>query len=313
MKQPIDSLDSILGPSQTRYFSFGFSRFQVQVSNFSLGGQNQIRGSFSVHYDGPQRPNQQALHLGSMEYVAMGLFLAEGILIKQKRLTRHEINRSILRNLTLQIKKPMDITSGMTVPFEISIAESHQDLNSINIGLTSMELKIQNAHVRIVIDHPGPTQIDFRDFDLWPFGEGSLHRELYRQRNLELDQIYMDLQTESISAQLSRPLPYPSDVWGFSAYDNPLSPLDSVRISGQLMQVLLYTLLSKDRLDCPNIWLRSMEIDFKRPYRSDCYRVDLQFDLRQQTMLRGKAWQTVSLMSQMGNMDAKFKICHEMP
>jgi hypothetical protein len=313
MKQPIDSLDSILGPSQTRYFSFGFSRFQFQVSNFSPDCQNRIRGSFCVHYDGPQRPNQQALHLGSMEYVAMGLFLAEGILIKQKRLTRHEINRSILRNLTLQIKKSVDITSGMTVPFEISIAESHQDLNTVNIGLTSLELKVQDAQMRIVIDHPGPTQIDFRDFDIWPFGDGSLHREVYRQRNLELDQIHMDLQAESISAQLSGPLPYASDVWGFSAYDNPLSPLDCVRISGQLMQVLLYSLLSRSRIDCPNIWLRCMEIDFKRPYRSDCYRVDLQFKNRQQTLLRGKPWQTVSLMSQMGNMDAKFKICHEMP
>jgi len=313
MKQPIDSLDSVLGPSHIRYFAYGFSRFHFEVYNFHLDGNHSLIGTFSVQYDGPERPQKQSVHLGSMEYVAMGLFLAEGILIKQKRLTKHEINRSLLQNMTLHIKKSQDITPEMEVPFAISIVESRQDLNSINIGLTSLQLKIQDAEMRIVIDHPGPTQINFQDFDLWPFGGDSLHQDLYKFRNLDLEHIQLDQPKESISAQLLHPVPYPLDAWGFSAYDNPLSPLDSVRISGQLMQVLLYSLISSNRKDCPNIWLRSMHIDFKRPYRLERYRVDLQFNQRQQTMLRGRTWQTISLSSQIGNMNANFKICHEMP
>lgn len=313
MKQPIESLDSVLGPTQTRYFSYGFSRFHFQVLNFHLKGRDRMLGSFCVQYDGPARPQQQTVHLGSIEYLAMGLFLAEGILIKQMRLTRHEINRSLLKRLSIHIKKSQDLNPQLEVPFAISIVESYQDLNSINIGLTSLQLKIQDTQMRIVIDHPGPTQIDLRDFELWPFSNDSLHQDLYRFRELELEQIHLDQSEESISAQLLHPQTYGLDTWGFSAYDNPLSPLDSVRISGQLMQVLLYALISSNRKACPNIWLRSMDIDLMRPYRLERYRVDLQFNQRQQTMLRGKPWQTISLSSQIGNMNANFKICHEMP
>lgn len=313
MKQPVDSLDSVLGPAQTRYFSYGFSRFHFQVSNFRLESSDRMLGSFSIQYDGPECPQQQAVHLGSIEYVAMGLFLAEGILIKQQRLTKHEINRSLLVSLSLHIKKSYDLSPNPEVPFEVSIVESRQELDTINIGLTSLHLKIQDAELRIVIDHPGPTQIDFPDFELWPFGDGSLHRSMYKYRNLELQDIQLDRITESITAQLLHPQAYGLEVWGFSAYNNPLSPLDSVRVSGQLMQVLLYDLISSNRKDCPNIWLRSMDMDFKRSYRSDRYRVDLQFNQRQQTMLRGRPWQTITLSSEMGNINASFKICHEMP
>lgn len=270
-------------------------------------------GYFSIQYDGPERPQQQAVHLGSIEYVAMGLFLAEGILIKQKRLTKHEINRSLLVSLSLHIKKSYNLHSNPEVPFEVSIVESRQELDTINIGLTSLHLKIQDAELRIVIDHPGPTQIDFPDFEIWPLGDGSLHRSKYKFRNLELQDIQLDRNTEAITAELLHPHTYGLEVWGFSVYDNPLSPLDSVRVSGQLMQVLLYALISSNRKDCPNIWLRSMDIDFKRSYRSDRYWVDMQFNQRQQTMLRGRPWQTITLSSQMGNINASFKICHEMP
>lgn len=313
MKQLIESLDSVLGPSQTRYLSYGFSRFHFKVLNFHLEGPHRMLGSICVQYDGPERPPQQPLHIGSIEYLAMGLFLAEGILIKQVRLTRHEINRSLLKRLSIHIKRSQDLNPHVEVPFAISIVESYQDLHSINIGLTSLQLKIQDAEIRIDIDHPGPTQIDFRDFELWPFSSDSLHQDLYRFRELELEHIQLDQTEESISAQLLHPQAYGLNTWGFSAYDNPLSPLDSVRISGQLMQVLLYALISSNRKECPNIWLRSMDIDFKRPYRLERYRVDLQFNQRQQTILRGRPWQTISLSSQIGNMNANFKICHEMP
>lgn len=96
-------------------------------------------GYFSIQYDGPERPQQQAVHLGSIEYVAMGLFLAEGILIKQKRLTKHEINRSLLVSLSLHIKKSYNLHSNPEVPFEVSIVESRQELDTINIGFQQIQ------------------------------------------------------------------------------------------------------------------------------------------------------------------------------
>src|SRR5690606_19514406 len=93
---------------------------------------------------------------------------------------RHEINRSLLKRLSIHIKKSQDLNPQLEVPFAISIVESYQDLNSINIGLTSLQLKIQDAQMRIVIDHTGPTQIDLRDFELWPFSSATLHQDLYR-------------------------------------------------------------------------------------------------------------------------------------
>lgn len=313
MKQDVISLDSELGDAQKRYFSHGFSHFHFQISSFKLIGQHQMVGTVSIHYDGPQRPHHDPVHLGTMEYTAIAMFLTEGMLIKQKRLTRQEINRSLLSSISMHIKKSFTLTPDSELSFEISITDSSLNIKAINIGLTTLSIKIQDAQLHCVIDHPGPTQIGLPDFDLWPIQEQALHRQVYKFRQLNISNICLDQEKESISAQLSHPAAYPEQTWGVSSYSNCLSPLDSIMVSGQLMQVLLYRLLNSSRDQCPNIWLKGMEIQFDRPYHPASYKVDLQFLSRHSTMLKGSSWQTIQLESQIGNMHARYKICHEMP
>ncbi|MFZ4262157.1 AvrD family protein [Sphingobacterium sp. HJSM2_6] len=313
MKEEIKSLDSVLGDAKDRYFSYGFSKFHFQIQTYELLVPNQLIGTLSVCYDGPQRPQQQSVHLGSMEYVSIGLFLVEGILIKQKRLTKDEINRSLVSSLSMNIKNSHFLNTKLDIPFEATITNSKLDLSAINVGLTTIQLKIRDAILQIVIDHPGPTHIKHQDFQRWPTAENSLHQKEYKKRLLKFDHIKLDRLNESITAQLQHPQEYSSHTWGLSAYNNPLTCLDSIRVSGQLMQVLLYSILATNRNECPNIWLRSMEVALGRPYRSSVYQVELKFIRRQQSLLRGQTWQTVQLNSQIGNLNATYKICHEMP
>jgi len=313
MTQSIQEMDSILGDSNERYFSSGFSKFNYQIDNFSFATENELTGSFRVQYNGPSRPRGEQAHLGSMEYTAMSLFLAEGILLDKFRLTQNELAMSILHYLSFQIHAPLEFGADTNVPFSCRVINTENSLKAINIGLTTMEIRIAHCDIRLIIDHPGPTHISKKNFSVWPLRIHSLHKEVYKERELSISGLSIDPILQRINAKVEQPKNYKVNPWGISSSKNLLTCLDFLSVTGQLMQVLLYDILKTRRNLCPNIWLRSMEIKFSRPYQSLSYAAVVNFSSRRSVRRKGVSWQLIDLSSELGNMKGSFKICHQMP
>lgn len=312
MTQSIQEMDSILGDSNERYFSSGFSKFNYQIDKFSFT-EKELTGSLRVQYNGPSRPRGEQAHLGSMEYTAMALFLAEGILLDKFRLTQNELAMSILHYLSFQINAPLEFGADTNVHFSCRIINTENSLKAVNIGLTTMEIKIAHCDIHVVIDHPGPTLISKKNPSIWPLGNHSLHKEIYKERELSIGRLNIDPDLQTINAKVEQPKDYKANPWGISSSKNLLTCLDCLSVTGQLMQVLLYDLLKTQRSLCPNIWLRSMQIEFSRPYQSSSYTAVVNFSSIRSITRKGITWQLIDLSSEFGNMKGTFKICHQMP
>jgi len=313
MTQSIQELDMILGDQNERYFSSGFSKFNYQIHNYRFSAKKELTGSFRVQYKGPARPRNERPHLGSMEYTAMALFLAEGMLLAYLRLTDRELAMAVPYYLSLNIHAPLQLDTDTDIPFSCRVTNTENSLKAINIGLTTLEIKIANCDIRFVVDHPGPTQITTKTSSVWPSGFRWLHKDIYKERSLNINQLDINPIAETITAKLEHPESYQKKPWGISSSKNLLTPLDCVSVTGQLMQVLLYDILQTSRTICPNIWLRSMEIKFTSPYQLSSYMATVNFKSRRIITRKGKQWQLIDLSSELANMQGSFRICHQMP
>ena len=303
----------ILGDQNERYFSSGFSKFNYYIHHFLFSAEKELTGSFRVKYNGPARPRGEQPHLGSMEYTAMAIFLAEGMLSAYLRLTERELAMAVPYYLLLNIHAPSKLEGQTDIQFSCRVVNTENSLKAINIGLTTLEIRISDCDIRFVVDHPGPTQITAKKGFVWPSGSRWLYKDIYKERSLNINQLDVNPTAETIAAKIEHPKNYQKNPLGISSSKNILTPLDYLSVTGQLMQVLLYDILQTSRTICPNIWLRSMEINFSRPYQLSAYTARIHFKSRRAISLKGKQWQLIDLSSDMANMQGSFRICHQMP
>jgi hypothetical protein len=265
----------------------------------------------AASYKGPGRPRQENPHLGSMEYSAIALYLAEVHMVKISRLTRSELARAFPRDFQVKINKEITIASN---PEEICV-ECHQlssklTLDSLNGRLTVLVVKIGRTTCRITLDHPGPSQVKLREND-WPIQDGTMYSRSYRDRNTEISEIKIDESQEKISCVMQPTPTLFQELSGLGTSFDHIILTDLIGTTGQLMQVLLFRLLKTEREKCPNIWMRSMDIKFERPEKRENYRAKVNLSDRKMLKMGDHTYHSFSVISKIGNMDARFNVCHK--
>lgn len=310
MEKYYTEIDSYLGNGDSRYFSQGFKHFEFDLHTVKLSEEG-FTASITVSYKGPGRPRQENPHLGSIEYSAIALYLAEVHMVKISRLTRSELARAFPRGFQVKINKEITIVPNIE---EISV-ECHQlssklTLDSLNGSLTVLIIKIGRTACRITLDHPGPSQVKLREND-WPIEDGTMYSRSYRDRDTEISKIEFDESKEQISCTVKVTQNLFQELNGLGTSFDHIILTDLIGTTGQLMQVLLFRLLKTEREKCPNIWLRSMDIKFERPEKRENYRAKVNLSDRKMLKMGDHTYHSFSVISKIGNMDARFNVCHK--
>ncbi len=310
MEKYCTEIDSYLGNGDSRYFSQGFKHFQFDLHTVKLI-EDGFTSSIATSYKGPGRPRQENPHLGSMEYSAIALYLAEVHMVKISRLTRSELARAFPRDFQVKINKEITIVSNTEdISVECHQLSSKLTLDSLNGSLTVLVIKIGGTTCKITLDHPGPSQIKLREND-WPIEDGTLYSRSYRERDAEISKIVIDEIQEQISCTVKVTQSLFQELNGLGTSFDHIILTDLIGTTGQLMQVLLFRLLKTEREKCPNIWLRSMDIKFERPEKRENYRAKVNLSGRKMLKMGDHTYHSFSVISRIGNMDARFNVCHK--
>ncbi|NGM64423.1 AvrD family protein [Sphingobacterium sp. SGR-19] len=306
-----DSMEELLGGRTSRYFAEAFRHYHVPMDMLTESG-NTITGMINVCYDGPARPRNEDVHLGSLEYTALVMRLGGHALNRLGMIAPSDIARGFASSVDVKISRSLG--TGQ-IPVRCRLLASRNGLNCVQGTCSTIEVDIGGNRCKVTIDHRGgkrylvlPEAQKMADTD----GETQLYGTGYRTRGLHISDVAIDISQRFICATFEYDPMFLEETYeGIGTARHMLLPTESIQLFGQLMQALLYQMDSTDRESCPNIWLRTMSLRCQRPLFGTSGHAFVQFDRIQTIVSGGITWQIIDLTGQVGNYHGRFRVAHK--
>ncbi|PRD54707.1 AvrD family protein [Sphingobacterium gobiense] len=306
-----DSIEELLGGGTARYFAAAFRNYHVHMDTLTKNDDS-LLGTIDVCYDGPARPRNEDVHLGSLEYSALAMRLGGHALNQLGMIAPTDIARGFASALDVKISHSLG--TGQ-IPIRCRLLASRNSLNCVQGTCSTIEVDIGGNRCKLTIDHRGgkrylvlPEAQKIVDTD----GETQLYGTGYRTRGLHIDDVEMDVSNHVVRAKFEYdPMFAEESYQGIGTARHMLLPTESIQLFGQLMQALLYQMESTDRERCPNIWLRTMSLRCHRPLFGPSGSAFVHFDRIQRILSGGITWQIIDLSGQVGNYQGKFRVAHQ--
>lgn len=300
-----------LGDESVRYFSNGYRHFHWHIAVFEQDG-NRLWGELEISYDGPARPDGIP-HLGSIEYTAIASMLAEYVLVYLVKLDAEQVSLSQLRRIGVKLRKTIDVPGVATLPFRCTLGPADCTRRAFNGILSPIAVALAGTEVSLICDHPASRWGRFDPRVVWPVNRLAMHNHGYKQRTNVVQHICCDDSGQTCTAQVTRHNDYSCNPRGLFSARDTIIPTDVLAVTGQLMQILLYTLEGMTREACGNIWLRGMDIRYGRPVWEAVYPARVHFLDTKTLTKRTEQWRMVRLESDVGGIYGKFDITHRLP
>ncbi len=299
-----------LGNETDRYFTNGYRHFRWHVTAFECG-ENQLSGEMDIEYTGLAHPLGTA-HIGSIEYTAMASMLAEYVLVYLIKLDAEQLSLSLLRQIRFKLRKSLELADRLSLPFRCVSGEPEWTLNATNGIMTPIAILLGDVEVSLVADHPACRWGRFDPVAVWPLNHMAMYNHGYKLRTNTITGVRCDTDNRVCTARVTREDRYVGNRHGLFSARHTIIPTDVLSVTGQLMQILLYTLENTSREACANIWLRAMDIRYSRAIWGDRYNARVRFlDFRTVSM-GGCPWRVVELESQLNTIQGKFSIAHRL-
>lgn len=310
-KNSYQLIDTYLGKNQERYFSNGFKQFDFALHDISAL-RDKLHGVIAIRYTGPERPRDEPLHLGSMEYTAISLHIIEHALQALLGLGITEISRSLPMKLSYKNAKEILLhNNALSLPFSCLLVQSNLDLQAKNVGISRFKITLLSAKLEITIDHPCSSFIHLPKHEHLILKK-TIFQSLYRESIARIVEISVHEKKESIQANIHTPNAIKNPC-GISSAKAQILATDFIAISGQLMQVLLYQILKTRRRDCPNIFLRSMTLHFGKVKPAKASKIVVSFNQRKHLTQQQNSWHIIELQATLAHIQGQFNVCHIYP
>jgi len=304
-------INTYLGNHQERYFSNGFKHFNFTLQDLSAKSPK-LEGKIAVSYNGPKRPRDEAVHLGSLEYTAVSLHIIEHALQELLGLGITEISRSIPVRLSFKNSKEILLTTDVLIlPFTCILIENNLDLQAQNIGMSRFKIRVLSAKIEITVDHPCSNFIHLPQQETLAF-KRTVFQSNYQKSSISIAEISLQEKKETIRAKIF-PTASTKQASGICSSKAQILATDYIAITGQLMQVLLYQILNTQRKDCPNIFLRSMTLHFAKIKMVRPSTISISFTQRKELVQNHDHWHIINLESKLAHISGEFNICHKLP
>ena len=300
---------ALLGDPAARYFSEGFKHFDLRITSFDRTDST-ISGMLHANYHGPTRPRDEAVHLGSIEYLALALRLGSISLNHVGRIGLADISRSFMSSYSIKVQETIHLGE---IPFSCTLLSSERDMKSLQGSRAYFEVTVGANKMTMGVDHRGGGR--YRKLPeeevMYPKHE-QMHSLGYRYSEVEIDQVSVEPLLSKISAVVSYGSRLEENILrGFTSARELLLPTDATQVFGQLMQALLYEMDGTDRNKCANIWLRKMELSNTWPTRMSPCEAEVTFGRIRRVTKDGRQWQLIELSGIVGSYEGKFEVAHE--
>lgn len=311
MTQEISTIEALLGDPADRYFSEQYRHFQFDITHMeTVGGA--VCGTLASYYRGRERPRNERVHIGSIEYLSLALRLAFHTLNRIGRIGLSDLNGAFMRSYRVKLAQPLYIGP---IPFRCELLQSALDLGSLQGSTSRLAIELGGNRAVLEIDHRGGGR--YRHLPVEQrlcTGFEQLYSTGYRRRRPQLEQIRLDPQQRRIEAAVHSGVPLERNaLYGIGSAQQMLLPTEATQVFGQLMQALLYRIGHTDRKRCPNIWLRRMDLQCGRPMPGDRCRAWVHFEEMRRVEHRGHPCQLVHLKGRVGHFQGIFDIYHQTP
>lgn len=309
MQTQTTNMAALLGDPAERYFSEGFKHFDIRFASFDRTDST-ISGMLLASYHGPARPRGEAVHLGSIEYLAVALRLGSIALNHIGRIGLADIARSFMSSYSIKVQETLYLGE---IPFSCTLLSSERDMKSSQGSRAYFGITIGANKITMGVDHRGGGRYRMlpEEETLSPRHE-QMHSLGYRYSEVDIDLVAVEPSLAKISAEVSyRSRLEENILHGFSSARELLLPTDATQVFGQLMQALLYGMEGTDRQKCPNIWLRKMALACDWPTLSSSCPAEVKFDRIRRVAKDGRQWQLIELSGNVGSYEGKFEVAHE--
>jgi len=306
MKTQHNNIDYFLGSPDNRYFGDGFRSFYFDLHVLSVSDW-EISGLIHSRYLGGNRPRNEDPHLGSIEFLALAMRLGGHGLNRLGKLGIADTNRAFMSHYKLNTTRVLPVT---VIPFCCKIRSSEAHIDSLQGSRSLFEINIGGNIAMLKLDHRGGARFGrLPVHEIIPYDQQQLYSEGYRNGLLTIGQVKVDVDNLQITAPIQHEYPNNGKLLnGLGSASAALLGTDATRVFGQLTQVLLYTIEGTDRIQCPNIWLRKMQLSSKRPLLDSTAHATVKFHRIREIQHQGQLWQLIELSGTVGNFTGNFEV-----
>jgi hypothetical protein len=319
------SIEDILGPASQRYFGEGLTKVEQKLCLITFGADGSVQATGGISYPTDWSTKRSAgelrPHLSSIDAVVLAAQLVECHLSVVYGLDADQRSRAWIRSVEARAgsEPTLELSS---IPVSGRAVGNAEQRNSLGDQVTSFDCRVGSIRVRMQVEHDSgglleqPAAFESAAEILgtsWNPYYGQGHKSAIR--TIE----HVRLSPENGGAQgLATVFPaVPEDtVRGLeSQYLPALSIVDSIIISAQMAQALLYEVDGVSRDDTSTLWMRRFSAEQKTPYQPIhtpfiCALSTASSRLRE---MRGAKWRMADLGVRLLGVEGSFSLAHALP
>jgi hypothetical protein len=323
------SIDDLLGPARDRYFGEGYRRVGHELRDVAIDaapGADGVTALAWVAYPGDWATKRAGTdlrpHLSSLDMLVIGAELCEAYLVHRYALDPAQRRRMWLRRIAARAgQQPQEALDGFTVTAKFAGTRPLDDQPGRFVS--SFECTIGTMRVRCEVGHeinrrlPGPGWYARIDWLLGPadrryYGAG------FRSRGYELRDIGIDpCNTYADCVVRVAPDSPESAAIGMEAdYQPCVTMAESVMLTAQLSEVILYRTDGIERQASNTMWLRSLTMERPDPaagWRGTQFTGSIAVSKSRVVTLNGERWRIVDMVAYCHGIEQTHSLAHQLP
>lgn len=323
------SIDDLLGPARGRYFGDGYRRVGHELRDVAIDADASGRGGVDalawVRYPSDwavKRPGVDLRpHVSSLDTLVISAQLCEAFLVHRYNLDPGQRRRMWLRRVDAKAgHEPHEELAGFEVTARLRDTrpvEGRPGLyaSSFDCRIGAMRLRCEVGH-EVTGAPPRPGRYALVDQLLGPaahryYGAG------YRQSGYEIRDVGVDFGNTYAECAM-RPVPgcAPASVGLEAEYQPCVTLVDSVVMTAQLSEVILYRTDGLDRSRSNTMWLRSLKMERPDPpaRRSGArFSGSIAVSKSRVVELNGARWRIVDMVAYCEGIEQTHSLAHELP
>lgn len=288
--------ESFLGSRKKRYFSSSYKKINCDIKELIIQN-NSLLGNLSIAWPEVWSEKNGELrkpHLGSLELYVIAVRFVEHYLGIIDNLKKECIEKVWVNNFVPKVGQGA-IENCHELACRCSKLSQRQDKNRINC---LFEVKIGKATVRLAIDYnlceekrcfagcvANPCISIQKLLDLRVHDERSFYTTGYKIPVHKITDIIVNKEEQSVRADIELLNIELSPFFnGLSkAYQPCLTFCDIILVTGQLAQILLFSLDNINREEAGNLWMRTADCKYFRPIKEN---TGVKISVKESSMLK---------------------------
>ncbi len=296
-----NNVNDFLGNPNKRYLAKRFSDINFEMTDLTFGVDTfkssvLINKAHSIAYNHKK-------HFGSIEAVSIAATLIEIFIIGRFQIEDKDLDNLKVNEINFTVKKAKESSK-----FESTVSYS---LKKESNTLFEFISNVQNFKIKFLIEIPFILRKSWDIMKIDQFLDTLPKRynfKGYKDSKLDIQNLFLDINNKQITSSFSVLNKWPNKglIVGNS---KELSHIDFIRISGQLIQTLLYNLEGISREEASNMWVKNLTI---KPAITSNKQVEISFSQFSSLKLNSEKWRLFTSLIKIGHLEGSMKLCHKL-